>query len=88
MKFTKIETVTIEKEITTDIICNNCGNSCKTSYDKMESYEGLLEITVQGSYWTKKLSDCANYTFSLCENCLSEMFKNFKVPVEITGYNP
>lgn len=80
MKTTKTEMV--EQEITEDVICNKCGNSCK----KDHGFYGLIEHTVSGGYESEPLSDGTNYTFSLCEKCLDGLFDTFKVPVEITHY--
>lgn len=83
MKITEIKPVTIDEEVTVDIICNVCGNSCKDREGM--NYEGLLEASVQGGY-ASKLGDMLTYTFSICEGCLENIFKTFKHPPET--YNP
>lgn len=47
-------------------------------------FYGLIEATVSGGYKSDSLSDGTTYTFSLCENCLDELFNQFKVPVDET----
>ena len=69
-----------EQEVIDDVICNKCGNSCRDEHDM--NYEGLIEAYVSGGYGSK-LGDSVNYKFSLCETCLSEMFKTFKFEPEI-----
>ncbi len=70
-----LESIVEYKNVTDDIICNKCGNSCKDSCDM--NYEGLIEASVFGGY-ASKLGDQVNYEFSLCEDCLIELFKTFK----------
>lgn len=48
---------------------------------------GLAEATVEGGYDSHPLSDMTRYTFSLCEGCLHELFKTFKIPVVESEYN-
>lgn len=50
-----------------------------------EAY-GLVETTVVGGYFSDPLDDCTTYTFSICEDCLDELFNSFKIPVEINHY--
>lgn len=81
MKITKEvqETVTV----TADIICNKCGESCCTDdSDEMSAwrdYDGLLEVGGSGGYHSKHIGDMTYFTFSLCEKCLMELFKTFKI---------
>ena len=74
------EKVTQEVEITKDIICNKCGNSCKGD---VGNYNGLIEVVVTGAYDSTHLTDGKNYVFSMCEECLSEMIKTFSIPIDI-----
>jgi|GEM_PF-2744842 len=76
MKKTHLEKVEVDKDVLDDVICNKCGESCKDSSNM--NYEGLLEVSVEGGY-ASKLGDSVRYTFSLCENCLEELFKSFKI---------
>jgi len=64
----------LDSEIS-DIICNQCGNSCKTP---MENYEGLIEVVASGGYESKTVPDDVSIKFSLCEDCLGALIKGFK----------
>lgn len=72
----------IEKkvEITEDIICNKCGKSCIPKTNLINEAYGLIEASVSGGYDSIFLRDEQSYTFSLCEECLKEMFDNFLIP--------
>ncbi len=76
MKKSRKITNQINEEIE-DILCNLCGESLKTNFD----FEGLIEHKFLGGYGSK-LGDGIQYTFSLCESCLSKLFKQFGIPVE------
>jgi hypothetical protein len=78
MKITKEKTITETVTIVEDIICNNCGESCKTDSD-FNQYDGLIEVCVSGGYFSKFIGDLNSYTFSLCEKCVMEMIKSFKI---------
>lgn len=41
------------------------------------NFEGLVEVNICSGYGFK-LGDMNEYKFSLCEDCLIEMFKTFK----------
>lgn len=76
MKKYKYEMKEIEVITTEDILCNKCGNSCmdKSGYN----YEGIIEYEMRGGYGSK-LGDMVGFRFSLCETCLEELFKTFKL---------
>jgi len=78
MKITKEETITETITVIKDIICNKCGESCKTDIEFGE-YDGLIEVCVRGGYFSKFIGDMNSFTFSLCEKCVMEMIKTFKV---------
>jgi hypothetical protein len=72
-------------EVTDDILCNRCGRSLKTKLDpdgEIYNFDGLAECTVSGGYTSPCLSDMTNYTFSLCEPCLVDIFNSFKLPIQ------
>jgi hypothetical protein len=98
MKKTKIVKKTEDQEVTTDVICNLCGDSCavgnwsdqivddksvKGKDSQENEYGGLIETVVHGGFHSNKLEDMASYRFSLCEVCLRGLMNKFKVPVEI-----
>lgn len=69
----KIEIQKKDVEVVTDIICDCCGQSCKTSVD----YE-YMTLEARWGYGTKK--DMEKWTAHLCEKCVDEKlsFINFK----------
>lgn len=86
MRKTKMVTETKEVEVIEDIICNKCGGTCFNvvdATDRQYSAEGLLECEITGGFFSKHLGDMSSYRFSMCEACLIQLFKTFRVPVEI-----
>lgn len=79
MKKTKI--VKQEIEIVEDVICNKCSKSCRPSNEVPDFY-GLIEASFTTGYFSEALPDGARYTFSLCEECLAELFKEFQISPE------
>lgn len=73
MKKTKIITKSVE--IQDKIICNKCGNESLPGY-------GLPDCVVTGGYDSPVLPDFSKYEFDLCEICVDELMKSFKIPVE------
>jgi hypothetical protein len=85
--------------ITTDILCNLCGKSCKlgNTFDLVNKkgklikgknpvnhvFGGLLEVEVHGVYDSTHLSDMSITRFSICEPCLCSLKKSFKIPAEV-----
>ena len=87
MKTTK--KVNRKVEAIDNIVCNKCGDSCLIPIGKhteIKESTGLIEQTISGSYLSPHLEDCTNYTFSLCEKCLIELFEEFEIPVQETKY--
>ena len=76
-----MKTITKEVEEVDDIFCNKCGESLWHHYN----FCGLESTYIQGCYGSPILDDGSAYKFSLCEACLDELFKTFKIPVEIEG---
>ncbi len=77
----KLETQTITKttEVTTDILCNKCGESLIEGKDSGgEGVYGLVDAYVSTGYFSPALGDGNTYKFDLCERCLNELFKTFK----------
>lgn len=73
------KTKQITKEVVEDIICNQCERSCKN--------EEHLQAFLQGGYGSK-LGDGNQYYFHLCEDCVLELFKKFKIePKYENDYN-
>ena len=80
------------KEYKATCICNNCGKDFlvySRGIDGEEfpvGYYGMFDMTYSGGYESDDLSDCLEYTFSLCESCLKDLFKGFKIPPRIRNY--
>ena len=70
--------VMTETDFIDDILCNKCGRSCIN--DDAPSPEGLIEVNVRGGYGSKILGDGDDFTFSICETCLAQLFLEFKIP--------
>lgn len=51
---------------------------------RFRAFHGLIEVTVSGGYSSPALWDLTNYTFSLCERCLRELFDGCKIPPMVT----
>lgn len=81
MKKTVNTIVTREETQLIDIICNKCENSLRGSCD----YEGLVEVEVGFGYDSKWFGDSNLISFSLCEKCLWELTRTFKIPCKETG---
>lgn len=79
MKITRVEKREVTEVVLDDIICNQCGGSCKMYM----GFAGLIEACVSGGY-SSKLGDGNYYDFSICEDCLKVLFAGFKVPVTKT----
>jgi len=73
MRLEKIKKLSVL--VTEDILCNSCGESCKGE----RNFNGLIEAQVVSSYDSTHLTYTNEYCFSLCEKCLSKMFKKFKI---------
>lgn len=86
------ERLEIEKKSSIKIVCcNKCGNSMMRDYCKDSSPEegcayGLVGAKVNGGYLSDPLEDITSYEFNICENCLYEMFLEFKIPPKIGCY--
>lgn len=77
MRVTHYVTETVEK--TKDVICNKCERSLKADDEYVDDFNGLVECRILGGYYSPVLIDSRKYIFSLCEYCLDEMFKTFKI---------
>lgn len=61
----------------TEEYCNQCGGTLTVPHD--DSPYGLVGAKVRGHYHSVHLSDGSDYTFSLCELCLRQMFDEFAI---------
>lgn len=80
MIITKQETQTVD--VVTDVICNKCGNTCLKGDGLVSQAEGLVEASVVGGYFSTAIGDMNKVTFSVCEDCLVEFIKGFKIPAQ------
>ena len=84
----KKKKVSKEVEEVLDIVCNKCGKSCvpkEISQDNCVEGYGLIEASVRGGYYSPSLYDDVMYKFSICEECLRELFDNFVIPPQTFG---
>ncbi len=68
-----------------DIICNKCGGLCSLPQDKSDpgtDNYGLNNASFVAGYYSEKFMDLDKITFSICEECLFELFLTFKIPPE------
>lgn len=68
----KYKTETVEKQTVESITCNKCGSECDSVYGNY--FPGLFT----GGY-TSKLGDGHTVDFDLCEVCLIDLIKSFKI---------
>lgn len=64
------------------IFCNKCNKPCRLPHypEEFWVYGGLVNAVIQGQYGSTHLEDLTKYQFSLCEECVVELFKTFKTP--------
>lgn len=69
-------------------VCNKCGDCLCPPIGTMnqDAPHGLVEATVSGGYDSRHLFDTTNYSFSLCELCLRNLFNECAVPPKISHY--
>ena len=82
MLITETKTVTEERVVVKDVLCNKCGETCIPDSPQNGAPHGLVEANVTGGYHSTHIGDCESHTFSLCEKCLVELFATFKIPTE------
>ena len=63
------------------VICNKCESICNVQQDGeiWNDVYGLINANVSGGYFSKYLEDGSEYSFDLCEKCVSELFDTFKI---------
>jgi hypothetical protein len=79
MKISHKEMQTKEVEIEDDILCNKCGLSCHRDNYNL----GLIEYKLVCGY-ASIFGDGNIFRFSLCERCISKIFKTFAIPAQKT----
>jgi hypothetical protein len=63
-----------------DVICNNCGRSCK---DSLSGNIIAARAEAFGGYGSHRLTDMHRYRFDLCEDCTIKIARGFKHPPEV-----
>ncbi len=65
-----VEESKVEKTtVVTDIICDSCGNSCKTEFDNFE------HMTLEAQWGYESKYDMEKHTAQICEKCYNEKLK-------------
>jgi hypothetical protein len=82
MRITGKATITTEQ--TTDVICDRCGESCKS----VDGDVSAVPIDVLGHFGSRRFEDCHRYHLDLCENCAFELARSFKYPPEVRFVGP
>lgn len=69
-----------------EILCNKCGKSCCKPADNnppnIQCNYGLIKASFVAGYFSEKFEDLDRITFSICEECLFELFLTFKIMPE------
>ncbi len=72
--------------------CNKCGKSCmkgnKDLGGDIEYPVGLIDVVYAGGYFSTSIIDNDVYHFSVCEECLADFMKSFKISARKGQMNP
>ena len=70
----------------TKITCNRCGQIYDLEKDELEEWQAdfMRQFTIRFGYTSAH--DTEDWHFDLCEECLEEIIKEFKIAPEITNY--
>ena len=74
----KLEPIITTEYKITEIVCNGCGKPIPQ--DKYGHRADCLSVDKEWGYGS--CFDGENHSFDLCDECYSEIIKNFKIPVE------
>lgn len=66
---------TVEQDVVTDVICNCCGNSCKTEYD-------FEHVTIYTNFGYGSKHDGLCEVSHVCEDCYFKITDTFKIKPE------
>lgn len=72
----KRKTTVVTQEEVEDIICNVCAESLSTDYG---TYEGVRNVWSRFGYGAKYFDDMDLVRFDICEKCLFEYIKTWKI---------
>lgn len=81
---THIETVSEEREVVDEIICNCCGKEMPFDI-KLKNYHDFFDLKKQWEYPSKKYGQI--HKAHICEDCCDEWASTFKIPVEVKEYD-
>ena len=74
-----------EKYTLSEIICNRCGRIEKTATDEnsnMYMLNHFEKLSINFGYDTSH--DMETWNFDLCENCIEEIVKEFRIPPRVS----
>jgi hypothetical protein len=75
------QTQTVIRNIEIKRICNRCG--LEISSDKDEA-ENIQSFEISFGYFSNH--DTESWHFDLCDKCIEEIVKSFKIPPVVTNY--
>lgn len=69
--------------VTTDVICDCCGKSCKVYIDAKEKHFNFQYMTLEATWGYGSDKDTEKWSAQVCEKCVDKKFKgvNFKKEV-------
>jgi hypothetical protein len=78
------KTFQVRKDFPVKFICNKCGLTLdnETQYG-LEEWQADFIHKFKVSFGYGSLRDGESVDFDLCENCLEELFKSFKIPEQV-----
>ena len=88
MRVTNMIQKTIEEPVLAAIVCNKCGRRFEAPPGKCIEYANDMEFhhySSTGGYCSK-IGDMVSFSFDLCDDCMLELLRSFKVPVEFHKY--
>ncbi|MHB8065093.1 MAG: hypothetical protein ACYDG2_21165 [Ruminiclostridium sp.] len=75
------KTETVSVKVCDSITCNNCGKKFKEEGFDPAWANTIHSFSIDFGYHSKHDGD--NLQFDLCEQCLEQFIKKFKIPVQI-----
>ena len=66
-----------------ELYCNRCGRKIRVENHIVT--DGVLSLDYKWGYFSNK--DGKMHSFDLCEKCYDEIVRDFKYPINETGYN-
>lgn len=69
----------VEKKIVKDILCNKCGESCKSYVDSNHELWNFNSAIITPDFEYGSIYDMADWEVHICENCYTEFESTFKI---------